>query len=111
MQSLMDRYSLDGRDPNSYTGYAWVLGRYDRPWPRRPIFGTIRYMSSESARRKLKMSSFLKRYRRRTETDAEVSDPHCESFTSACMSAPTSSTALDEVQPRKTPILNRHALC
>jgi deoxyribodipyrimidine photo-lyase len=62
MQSLMDRYSLDGRDPNSYAGYAWVLGRYDRPWPRRPIFGTIRYMSSESARRKLKMSSFLKQY-------------------------------------------------
>ena len=29
----MDRYSLDGRDPNSYAGYAWVLGRYDRPWP------------------------------------------------------------------------------
>ena len=62
MQSLMDRYSLDGRDPNSYAGYAWVLGRYDRPWPRRPIFGTIRYMSSESAKRKLKMSSFLKQY-------------------------------------------------
>ena len=34
MQSLMDRYSLDGRDPNAYAGYAWVLGRYDRPWPR-----------------------------------------------------------------------------
>ena len=33
MQVLMDRYSLDGRDPNSYAGYAWVLGRYDRPWP------------------------------------------------------------------------------
>ena len=62
MQSLMDRYSLDGRDPNSYAGYAWVLGRYDRPWPRRPIFGTIRYMSSDSAKRKLKMSTFLKQY-------------------------------------------------
>ena len=35
MQILMDRYSLDGRDPNSYAGYAWVLGRYDRPWPER----------------------------------------------------------------------------
>ena len=30
MEALMDRYSLDGRDPNSYAGYAWVLGRYDR---------------------------------------------------------------------------------
>ena len=62
MQSLMDRYALDGRDPNSYAGYAWVLGRYDRPWPRRPIFGTVRYMSSASARRKLKMKRFLEQY-------------------------------------------------
>ena len=62
MQSLMDRYALDGRDPNWYAGYAWVLGRYDRPWPRRPIFGTIRYMSSASTRRKLKMKRFLERY-------------------------------------------------
>ena len=63
MRSLMDRYALDGRDPNSYAGYAWVLGRYDRPWPRRAIFGTIRYMSSDSARRKLKMKQFLEQYR------------------------------------------------
>ena len=63
MQSLMDRYSLDGRDPNSYAGYGWVLGRYDRPWPERPVFGTVRYMSSDSARRKLKMRRFLERYK------------------------------------------------
>jgi deoxyribodipyrimidine photo-lyase len=62
MRSLMDRYALDGRDPNSYAGYAWVLGRYDRPWPRRPIFGTVRYMSSASAKRKLKMKRFLEQY-------------------------------------------------
>jgi deoxyribodipyrimidine photo-lyase len=62
MQWLMDRYALDGRDPNSYAGYAWVLGRYDRPWPRRPIFGTVRYMSSASTKRKLKMARFLELY-------------------------------------------------
>jgi deoxyribodipyrimidine photo-lyase len=62
MQSLMDRYSLDGRDANSYAGCAWVLGRYDRPWPERPIFGTVRYMTSESAKRKLDMKRFLDRY-------------------------------------------------
>ncbi len=58
----MNRYSLDGRDPNSYAGYMWVLGRYDRPWPERPIFGTVRYMTSGSARRKLKMAAFLAKY-------------------------------------------------
>jgi deoxyribodipyrimidine photo-lyase len=62
MRSLMDRYALDGRDPNSYAGYAWVLGRYDRPWPRRSIFGTVRYMSSASVKRKLKMKNFLEQY-------------------------------------------------
>ena len=63
MRSLMDRYALDGRDPNSYAGYAWVFGRYDRPWPRRAIFGTIRHMSSAGAMRKLKMKQFLEQYR------------------------------------------------
>jgi deoxyribodipyrimidine photo-lyase len=62
MRRLMDRYSLDGRDPNSYAGYTWVLGRYDRPWPERPIFGTVRMMTSGSAKRKLRMKEFLGRY-------------------------------------------------
>jgi len=62
METLMNRYSLDGRDPVSYASFACVLGRYDRPWPKRPVFGTVRYMSSESARRKLRMTAFLKLY-------------------------------------------------
>jgi deoxyribodipyrimidine photo-lyase len=62
MATLMDRYALDGRDPNSYAGYSWVLGRYDRPWPERSVFGTVRYMSSASTRRKLRMRAFLDRY-------------------------------------------------
>ena len=40
MIELNNKYALDGRDPNSYSGIFWVLGRYDRPWaPERPIFG------------------------------------------------------------------------
>jgi deoxyribodipyrimidine photo-lyase len=63
MAALMDALALDGRDPNSYTGYLWTLGLFDRPWgPERPIFGTVRYMSSENTRRKLKMKAFLQRY-------------------------------------------------
>ena len=58
MIELNDKYALDGRDPNSYSGILWILGKYDRAWgPERPIFGTVRYMSSESTRRKLKSSS------------------------------------------------------
>ena len=50
---LNDRYEMDGRDPNGYTGVAWAIGgKHDRPWPERPIFGTIRYMSYDGARKK-----------------------------------------------------------
>lgn len=60
---LNDRYALDGRDPNSYSGICWCFGRYDRPWgPRRPIFGTVRYMSSESTWRKLRLDRYLRRW-------------------------------------------------
>jgi deoxyribodipyrimidine photo-lyase len=64
MIHLNNAYALDGRDPNSYTGIFWILGRYDRPWgPARPIFGKIRYMSSVNTRRKLKLKAYLQRYR------------------------------------------------
>ncbi len=64
MIRLNNTYALDGRDPNSYSGIFWILGRYDRPWgPARPIFGKIRYMSSENTRRKLKLKAYLQRYR------------------------------------------------
>lgn len=63
MIELNDRYALDGCDPNSYTGICWVLGRYDRPWgPERPIFGTVRYMSTASAMRKLRVKAYLQKY-------------------------------------------------
>ncbi len=63
MIELNNKYALDGRDPNSYSGIFWVLGRYDRAWgPQRPVFGQIRYMSSENTARKLRVREFLRRY-------------------------------------------------
>ncbi len=63
MIELNDKYALDGRDPNSYSGIFWILGRYDRPWgPERPIFGKVRYMSSRNTKRKLRLSDYLERY-------------------------------------------------
>ncbi len=63
MIELNNKYGLDGRDPNSYSGIFWTLGRFDRPWgPERPIFGKIRYMSSESTARKIKVKYFIKKY-------------------------------------------------
>ena len=63
MVHLNNKYGLDGRDPNSYSGVFWVLGRYDRAWgPKRPIFGSLRYMTSESARKKLRLTEYLSRF-------------------------------------------------
>lgn len=63
MIELNNKYALDGRDPNSYSGIFWVLGRYDRPWgPERPIFGTVRYMSTPNTLRKVRVKEYLKRF-------------------------------------------------
>ena len=69
MIELNNRYALDGRDPNSYSGIFWCLGRYDRAWgPERPIFGAVRYMSSDNTAKKLHIKAYLRRYS--TPTDA-----------------------------------------
>ena len=62
MVDLNDRFATDGRDPNSYSGIFWCLGRYDRGWPERPIFGKVRSMSSESTRRKIKLKKYLETF-------------------------------------------------
>ena len=56
---LHDRYALDGRDPNTYTNILWCFGLHDRPWPERPIFGTLRYMSLEGMRRKTDVNAYI----------------------------------------------------
>jgi deoxyribodipyrimidine photo-lyase len=60
---LNNKYATDGRNPNSYSGIFWVLGRYDRPWgPERPIYGQIRYMTSENTARKVKVRDYIRKY-------------------------------------------------
>lgn len=63
MVDLNNRYGVDGRDPSSWSGILWVLGKYDRAWgPERPVFGKVRYMTSASARRKLHLEPYLERW-------------------------------------------------
>ncbi len=62
MIHLNNKYALDGRNPNSYSGIFWTLGKYDRPWgPERPVFGKIRYMSSENTKRKVRVKEWMRR--------------------------------------------------
>ncbi len=65
MIELNNKYGVDGRDPNSFSGIFWILGRYDHPWPpERPIFGVVRYMSSRNCMRKLRLREYLAQYGR-----------------------------------------------
>ena len=59
---LNNQYAIDGRDPNSYSGIFWCFGRFDRAWQERPIFGKLRYMTSKSTRKKVKLSKYLRKF-------------------------------------------------
>ena len=57
---LNDRYELDGRDPNGYVGAAWSIGGvHDRPWPQRPVFGSVRSMTLTGARGKFDVEKYV----------------------------------------------------
>jgi deoxyribodipyrimidine photo-lyase len=60
---LNNKYELDGRDPNGYTGIAWSIGGiHDRAWKERPIYGKIRYMSYNGLKRKFELQKYIKTY-------------------------------------------------
>lgn len=59
---LNNKYAIDGRDPNSYSGIFWCFGRFDRAWQEREIFGKLRYMTSNSTRKKVKLDQYLAKY-------------------------------------------------
>ncbi|MBC7791395.1 MAG: deoxyribodipyrimidine photo-lyase [Anaerolineae bacterium] len=62
LEHLNNKYSLDGRDPNSYGGILWIFGKFDRPFFRRPIYGTVRYQSLNSAEKKFDVAKYVRRH-------------------------------------------------
>jgi deoxyribodipyrimidine photo-lyase len=60
LEDFNNKYAYDGRNPNSYSGILWCFGLFDRPWfPERPVFGNLRFMSSDSTMKKFKMTGYL----------------------------------------------------
>jgi deoxyribodipyrimidine photo-lyase len=59
---LNNRYELDGRDANGFTGVAWCFGKHDRPWTERPIFGQVRYMNAKGLERKFRIKEYAERW-------------------------------------------------
>ncbi|MDI6644311.1 MAG: deoxyribodipyrimidine photo-lyase [Methanobacteriaceae archaeon] len=56
---LNNKYEIDGRDPNGYTGVAWCFGKHDRAWKERKIFGKVRYMNANGLKRKFKIDKYV----------------------------------------------------
>ena len=57
--AINNKYFLDGRDPNSYAGIAWIYGMHDRAWPERPIYGKIRCMMASGLERKCDIHGYV----------------------------------------------------
>jgi len=57
--AINNKYFLDGRDANSYTGIAWIFGVHDRAWFERPIFGKVRYMAASGLERKCDIQAYV----------------------------------------------------
>ena len=60
---LNNKYETDGRNANSYAGINWVFGNHDRPWARRPIFGTVRYMAASGLKRKFDADAYAEKWK------------------------------------------------
>lgn len=59
---MNDWFALDGRDASGYTNVAWCIGgKHDRPWPERPIYGKVRYMSTDRAHHHFSVKGYFAR--------------------------------------------------
>ena len=70
---LNNRYFLDGLSPNSYANVGWIFGLHDRPWPERPIFGTVRYMNAAGLERKCDIAAYVAAIKRLAADDIKPS--------------------------------------
>tara|TARA_B100001250_G_scaffold148963_1_gene127584 strand:- start:1715 stop:3052 length:1338 start_codon:yes stop_codon:yes gene_type:complete len=57
---LNNKYELDGRDANGYTGIAWSIGGiHDRAWFEREIYGKVRYMNYNGCKSKFNINKYI----------------------------------------------------
>lgn len=68
---LNNKYELDGRDPNGFTGVAWCYGKHDRAWQEREVFGKVRYMNANGLERKFDAGEYCNKIDRLEEQFAE----------------------------------------
>jgi photolyase PhrII len=62
LEHFNNKYSLDGRNPNTYGGILWCMGKFDRPFYKRAIYGMVRYMSLKAAKDKFDVAQYIRRF-------------------------------------------------
>ena len=73
---LNNKYELDGRDPNGFTGVAWCFGKHDRAWPTRPIFGKVRSMTTSGLRKKFDADAYVRKIEEAEQEAARSADKY-----------------------------------
>ena len=73
--ALNNRYLLDGRDPSSFANVGWIFGLHDRPWPERPVFGSVRSMTAGGLERKSNIAAYVKAVNRRGAESSGAAPP------------------------------------
>jgi deoxyribodipyrimidine photo-lyase len=59
---LNNKYEIDGRDANGFTGVAWCFGKHDRAWPTHNVFGKVRIMMPSGLKRKFDADAYARKY-------------------------------------------------
>lgn len=62
--AINNKYFIDGRDPNSFAGVAWVFGKHDTAWTERPVYGKTRYMNANGLKRKCDIEAYVEKVNR-----------------------------------------------
>jgi len=58
---LNNKYELDGRDPVSWSNFAWILGKHDQAWQEREIVGKVRWMAASGLERKFDIDGYVRK--------------------------------------------------
>lgn len=59
--ALNNKYFIGGRDPNSFTGVAWVYGVHDRAWPEQTIYRKVHTMMASGLKCKCDIQGYVKK--------------------------------------------------
>lgn len=85
MLRMHHRYSLDGRNPNTYANVLWCFGLHDRAFKEREVLGKLRPLKTASTRRKFDVDPYVERVR------AVVEEAAMPALAGALLDAPNDS--------------------